>query len=53
MDVIEFLLLAIRELQTNKVRELLTMLVIIIGVASVILLVCIGKGRKEYITKTF
>lgn len=53
MDILEFLLLALRALQTNKVRALLTMLGIIIGVASVILLVSIGTGLQEYITKTF
>ena len=53
MDIFEFLLLALRALQTNKVRALLTMLGIIIGVASVILLVSIGTGLQEYITKTF
>ncbi len=53
MDIFEFLLLAIRALQTNKVRALLTMLGIIIGVASVILLVSIGTGLQEYITTTF
>ena len=53
MDIFEFLLLAVRALQTNKVRALLTMLGIIIGVASVILLVSIGTGLQEYITSTF
>ncbi len=53
MDIAEFLLLAVRALQTNKVRALLTMLGIIIGVASVILLVSIGTGLQEYVTKTF
>lgn len=37
----------------NKIRSLLTSLGIIIGVASVILLVSIGNGLKGYITKTF
>lgn len=53
MDVIEYFLLALRALRTNKVRSLLTMLGIIIGVASVILLVSIGTGLQEYITSTF
>src|SRR5512143_1929349 len=36
---------------SNKVRSSLTMLGVIIGVLSVILLVSIGQGAKVYITK--
>ena len=53
MDIFEFLKLALRSLRANKLRSLLTMLGIIIGVASVILLVSIGTGMQEYITNTF
>ncbi len=53
MDIFEFLKLALRSLRANKLRSLLTMLGIIIGVASVILLVSIGTGLQEYITNTF
>lgn len=49
-ELIRSSLLAIR---TNKVRSFLTTLGIIIGVASVILLVSIGTGLQEYITKEF
>ena len=42
--------LAIIALRANKLRSLLTMLGIIIGVTSVILLVSIGSGLKSYIT---
>lgn len=38
---------------TNKVRSLLTMLGIIIGVASVILLVSIGTGLQAFVTSQF
>lgn len=40
-------------LKTNKVRSLLTMLGVIIGVASVILLVSIGTGLQNYVTNQF
>jgi putative ABC transport system permease protein len=53
MDILEYFLLALRALRANKLRSLLTMLGIIIGVASVILLVSIGTGLQEYITNTF
>jgi len=42
--------LAIITLRANKLRSLLTMLGIIIGVSSVILLISIGSGLKGYIT---
>lgn len=44
---------AIQSLFTNKVRSLLTMLGVIIGVAAVILLVSIGNGLKAYIADQF
>ena len=42
--------LTIITLRANKLRSLLTMLGIIIGVSSVILLISIGSGLKSYIT---
>jgi len=42
--------LAVITLRANKLRSLLTMLGIIIGVSSVILLISIGSGLKSYIT---
>ncbi|MCJ7827665.1 ABC transporter permease [Patescibacteria group bacterium] len=45
--------LALSSLRTNKTRSFLTMLGIIIGVSSVILLVSIGSGLKDYITSQF
>lgn len=43
--------IAFRALHTNRTRSFLTMLGIIIGIASVILLVSIGKGLETYITE--
>ncbi len=48
--LLETFKLAIITLRANKLRSLLTMLGIIIGVTSVILLVSIGSGLKGYIT---
>jgi len=53
MNFFEYLKLALIALKTNKVRSLLTMLGIIIGVASVILLVSIGTGLQNYVTEQF
>lgn len=51
MIVYEALLIAIRSLFANKMRSLLTMLGVIIGVGSVITLVSIGEGVKSSISK--
>jgi putative ABC transport system permease protein len=53
MNLFEPIILAFRSLRANKVRSLLTMLGIIIGVASVILLVSIGSGLQAFITQQF
>jgi putative ABC transport system permease protein len=53
MDFLEYIRLSLRALRTNKIRSLLTMLGIIIGVSSVILLVSIGTGLQEYVTTQF
>lgn len=44
---------ALRALWRNKSRSLLTMLGVIIGVLAVILLLAIGSGLQNYITKQF
>jgi putative ABC transport system permease protein len=44
---------ALEALRANKFRSTLTMLGVIIGVASIILLVSIGEGAKAYITRQF
>lgn len=53
MNIHEYIWLALRALRTNKIRSILTMLGIIIGVASVILLVSIGTGLQAYVTNQF
>jgi len=49
MELVETLRLAVDSLISNRVRSLLTMLGVIIGVAAVILLVSIGEGARRYI----
>jgi len=49
MKLINLIRLAIRALQRNKLRALLTMLGIIIGVGSVITMMSIGEGSKQSI----
>ena len=51
MSFSEFFRIAVTALKANKLRAFLTMLGIIIGVASVILLISIGNGLKTYITQ--
>lgn len=51
MDFAEIVKVAFEALKANKTRSGLTMLGIVIGVMSVILLVSIGSGLKTYITE--
>lgn len=51
MNLKETAKIALNALLTNKMRSFLTMLGIIIGIASVILLIAIGSGLKAYITE--
>jgi putative ABC transport system permease protein len=53
MDFSEIFRLSLRSIVRNKTRSILTMLGIIIGVASVILLVSLGQGLQKYITGQF
>ena len=46
----KLLKIAWRSVKSNKSRSLLTTLGVIIGVASVIILVSVGSGLKDYIT---
>ena len=51
MDMIESIRLATRGLSANKMRSVLTMLGIIIGVGAVIALLSIGQGAQKAITE--
>lgn len=53
MNLREALWAALEALAINKVRSTLTMLGVIIGVATVILLVALGQGAKTNVTKEF
>ncbi len=52
MNLLESLRVAMRGLASNKMRTMLTMLGIIIGVAVVILVVAIGQGATQRVTET-
>lgn len=47
----EYLKMAVSNIKANKVRSFLTMLGIIIGISSVILIMSIGNGAKNIITE--
>ena len=49
MKFLNLIIIAVRSLNKNKVRSLLTMLGIIIGVASVIAMLAIGQGSRQSI----
>lgn len=49
MNILNLLKIALKALNNNKLRGFLTMLGIIIGVASVITMLAIGQGSKEQI----
>ncbi|HEX3015984.1 MAG TPA: ABC transporter permease [Desulfobacteria bacterium] len=50
MNFIESIRIALRGLRANKMRSVLTMLGIIIGVSAVIVMVSIGQGAKDSVT---
>lgn len=50
MNLIETLKSALQSLFSNKVRSLLTMLGIIIGISSVIIITMVGRGSQDSIT---
>jgi putative ABC transport system permease protein len=52
MKLLESIYTALRALRANKMRSLLTMLGVIIGVGSVILLVSLGSGARSEITSS-
>lgn len=53
MNVVESFKVAVKSILSNKLRSFLTMLGIIIGIASVIIIVSIGEGGKKYISGQF
>ena len=53
MKITESLQLALKNIVSSKVRTLLTMLGIIIGVAAVIVIVGLGNGLETYVTDSF
>ena len=53
MNITESINISITALRVNKLRSFLTMLGIIIGVSSVILLISLGAGLRSYITSQF
>ena len=53
MQIWESVRIALRALTANKMRSILTMLGIIIGVGAVIALLSVGHGFEQYITEQF
>ncbi len=53
MNIQEALRIALRALSANKLRSILTMLGIIIGVGAVITLLSVGRGVERYVTGQF
>ena len=53
MKIIEVFKLALKAIMLNKSRSFLTMLGVIIGVGSVVLLTSIGTGLQAYVTDQF
>lgn len=53
MTILDTFQISLTALKTNKLRSLLTMLGVIIGVSSVILLVSIGTGLQSFVTEQF
>ncbi len=53
MQITENLLIALRSLAVNKLRTILTMLGIIIGVGAVIALISVGQGFESFINQQF
>ena len=53
MNVRDTIYVSVDALRSNKVRAALTMLGVIIGVASVILLTSLGEGARTYLQEQF
>ena len=53
MNIGQSFKLAVKSLMTSKMRSLLTMLGIIIGVAAVIIITSLGNGMQNYMNDQF
>ena len=53
MNLLETFQMAVKNILSSKVRTLLTMLGIIIGVCAVIVIVGLGNGLKGYVMTTY
>src|SRR5215208_4136033 len=53
MSLVELLRTAVRSVSANKLRALLTMLGVVIGVASVIAMLALGNGARAAVDATF
>jgi len=53
MTLTESIRIALRALLSNKMRSILTMLGIIIGVGAVIALMSVGKGVEQFVSESF
>lgn len=53
MSLIELILSAFRSVKANKLRTILTMLGVVIGVASVIAMLALGNGARAAVDATF
>jgi putative ABC transport system permease protein len=53
MNLVESIRIALRALLANKLRAVLTMLGIIIGVGAVIALMSVGKGVEQFVSSSF
>jgi len=53
VNFLDFLVIALKSLTANKLRSILTMLGIIIGVGAVITLMSVGRGAQAAVTATF
>lgn len=53
MNLINTFSISLKAIFSNKVRSLLTMLGVIIGVSSVVLLISLGRGLEAFVTQSF
>lgn len=53
MKITESLLLALSNIKSGKMRAFLTMLGIIIGISSVMVIIGVGNGMENYVTESF